>query len=117
MEDIEYWNEYIKPSKEVEVEAKAGDLVVEIGGILYLLQRENDCNNVICFRTRKSSMSTLKSFLLFREFLLENKIQYIRVEGNTRRYKFLSKVDVCDTYNVIQDKSISERNVFYIKLI
>ena len=113
---IEYWNQYIKPTKEVDVEAVPGDLVVEIGGILYLIQRTNDTNNIVCFRTKKTGVTVEASFRMLRQYLLAKGIVYIRVEGNTRRYGWLAKVDVCDGYNVLKEDR-TDRNVFYIKLI
>lgn len=107
------WNNYPKPSNEVDVKAEPEDYITEIGGILYLLQRTNQCNNVVCFRIRESDMTVLESFLEFRQHLMGLGIQYIRVEGNTRRYRFLAKLGLC---SVLQDTDIKNRNVFYIKL-
>lgn len=115
--DINFWNEYEKPSDEVEVVAVPGDLVIEIGGILYLIQRENDCNNIVCFRIEKSNMTTLASFHILRKWLIAQDIIFIRVEGNTRRYKFLASVDCGPGYNVIQERERTDKNIFYIKLI
>ena len=114
--DIEYWNSLVKPCKEVDVTAEKGDLVIEIGGIVYLLQRKNDMNNVVCFRHKKTKMSTLKSFYAYRQWLVSRCIQYIRVEGNTKRYKFLTKLNPCSEYSVIQDTEEKDRNIFYLKL-
>lgn len=116
MTDIEYWNSLVKPTKEVDVTAVEGDLVIEIGGIVYLLQRKNDINNVVCFRHKETKMSTLESFFAYRKWLVSKCIQYIRVEGNIRRYKFLSKLNPCSEYDVIQDTDEKDRNVFYLKL-
>lgn len=115
MTDIEYWNSLSKP-KEADVVAKRGDLVVEIGGILYLLQISNGFNNVVCFRLKKSKMTTLQSFLEYRKWLISKGVEYIRVEGNKRRYQFLARLNPGAGYNVIQDTKECERNVFYIKL-
>ena len=115
MTDIEYWNSLPKP-KEADVVAERDDLVVEIGGILYLLQINNGFNNVVCFRLKKSKMTTLQSFLEYRKLLISNGVEYIRVEGNKRRYWFLERQNPGAGYNVIQDIKECERNVFYIKL-
>lgn len=114
---IEYWNEYIKPTSEVDVQAEPGDYVIEIGGILFLLQRKNDFNNVVCFRTKKSSISVREVFMQYAKWLISQNIQYIRVEGNVRRYFFLQKLHPAETTKVMYDYSVSDRNVFYIKLI
>lgn len=113
---IEYWNQYVKPSKEVDVEAVPGDIVIEIGGILFLVQRTNDANNIVCFRTKETNVTLEASFRMLRQYLLAQNIIYIRVEGNKHRYNWLSKVDVCEGFNVLKEDR-DDRNVFYIKLI
>lgn len=115
MTDIEYWNSLSKP-KEVDVIAERDDLVVEIGGILYLLQINQGFNNVVCFRAKKSKMTTLQSFLEYRKWLISKGVEYIRVEGNKKRYWFLARLNPGVGYNVVQDIKECERNVFYIKL-
>lgn len=112
---LDYWNNYPKPTTEVDVNAVDGDLVTEIGGILYLLQRGGDRNNVVCFRTSDTKVTTLQSFLMYRQYLIEKNIQYIRVEGNTRRYKFLANLELGEGYSVLQE-DVKNRNIFYIKL-
>ncbi len=115
MADIEYWNSLPKP-KEADVIAEKNDLVVEIGGILYLLQINHGFNNVVCFRVKESKMTTLQSFLEYRKWLISKGVEYIRVEGNKRRYWFLARLNPGIGYKVVQDKEERERNVFYIKL-
>lgn len=115
MTDIEYWNSLPKP-KEADVVAERDDLVVEIGGILYLLQINHGFNNVVCFRLKKSKMTTLQSFLEYRKWLISKGVEYIRVEGNKKRYWFLARQNPGVGYNVVQDIKECERNVFYIKL-
>lgn len=115
--DINYWNNIPKPNDDVDVTAEEGDIVVEIGGLLFLVQTRNNCNNIVCFRVQESNISALKTLFLFREYLLENTlIRYIRVEGNTNRYKFLEKLKPCEDYRAIQDKKTIDKNVFYIRL-
>lgn len=115
MTDIGYWNNLPKP-KEADVVAERDDLVVEIGGILYLLQINNGFNNVVCFRLKKSKMTTLQSFIEYRKWLISKGVEYIRVEGNKKRYWFLARQNPGAGYNVVQDKRERERNVFYIRL-
>ena len=115
MADIEYWNSLSKP-KEADVVAERDDLVVEIGGILYLLQINHGFNNVVCFRVKESKMTTLQSFLEYRKWLISKGVEYIRVEGNKKRYRFLARLNPGVGYNVVQDIKECERNVFYIKL-
>lgn len=115
MTDIEYWNNLPKP-KEADVVADENDIVVEIGGILYLLQLNNDFNNVVCFRIKKSNMTTLQSFLEYRKWLISKGIRYIRVEGNKKRYWFLTRLNLGKGYDIIRDSKETDRNIFYIKL-
>lgn len=115
MTDIEYWNNLPKP-KEADVVADKNDIVVEIGGILYLLQINNDFNNVVCFRIKESNMTTLQSFLEFRKYLIFKGIRYIRVEGNKKRYWFLTRLNLGKGYDIIRDTKETDRNIFYIKL-
>lgn len=115
--NINDWNDFYTTDPEVQVKAIPGDLVINIGGLLYLVQRENDCNNIFCVRTHESNITLLQSFCMFREWLLGNSIQYIRVEGNPRRYWFLSKLKFNKGYNCVQSfGEVPGRNVFYIKL-
>lgn len=115
MTDIEYWNSLPKP-KEADVVADKNDIVVEIGGILYLLQLNNDFNNVVCFRIKESNMTTLQSFLEFRKYIIFKGIRYIRVEGNKKRYWFLTRLKLGKGYDIIRDSKETDRNIFYIKL-
>lgn len=115
--NIDFWNNYEKPNDEVTAIAIPGDLVVEIGGVLYLVQRKNEMNNIVCFRIEESDMSILTSFIILRKWLIAQNIIYIRVEGTTKRYNFLKRLNVAAGYDVIQDLSKTDRNLFYIKLI
>lgn len=117
MENISTWNNYYSNSPEIQVKAVPGDIVINIGGILYLVQTTNDYNNVVAVRTHQSKLTTLQSFLMLREYLIGKGIQFIRVEGNKKRYFFLTKLKGLQGYNCIQDCSCKERNVFYIKLV
>lgn len=113
---IDDWN-VINKESEVNYEAESGDIVLSIYGVLFLIQRKNDFNNIICFRFADSNRTFLRSLFLLREYLEINNIQYVRVEGDLSRYFFLSKIkNVNPNYNVIQDKSIKNRNVFYVQL-
>lgn len=112
--NIEYWNNYKKPSHNVEAKAIPGDYVLEIGGLLYLVQRKNEANNIVCFRIEESDMTVLTSFLILRKWLIAQNILYIRVEGTKNRYNFLKKLDL-DGFNVRQ-ADVEDKNVFYIKL-
>ena len=115
MDMSELWNNSIKP-KEIDVRAVKGDLCIEIGGIMYLIQTTDGFNNVVCFRVnKKSDVTTLASFHMFRLWAVARDIQYIRVEGSERRYNFLKNIDCI---SVRRDPSSPEgRNVFYVRLV
>lgn len=121
MEDVEElsiddWNQIEKES-EINYPAEDGDIVISIYGVMFLIQRTNNVNNIICFRIKKSKKTFLNCLFLLKDFLCMKKIQYIRVEGNLRRYFFLAKIkNAGRMYNVIQDRMNKERNVFYVRL-
>lgn len=114
---IDTWNLTIK-NWETEVKAVKGDLVINIGGVLFLVQRKNGYNNVVCFRVKETNVSIQKAFVQFGHYIMNKGIQYIRVEGNTKRYFFLSKLNVYfpKGFNCIRVDENENRNVFYIKL-
>lgn len=114
---IDYWNKKEKPSEEVNAFAIPGDYVVEIGGILYLVQRKNFSNNIVCFRIEDSDMTVLSSFLILRKWLIANDILFITVEGRKKRYNFLKKIADEYGFSVMHDLDFTDRNVFYIKLM
>lgn len=121
MKDYHFWNKLEKPS-ECDTEAIPDDLVYYDGGIIYLVQTKSRINNVICFRLKKSKSTVKQSFYHFRRFCIYHNIQYIRVEGNQRRYLFLKMFEnglAPQGYNVRKAEEESQqrqRNVFYIKL-
>lgn len=121
MKDYYYWNKLEKPS-ECDTEAIPDDLVYYDGGIIYLVQTKSGINNVICFRRKKTKTTIKQSFYHFRRFCIYHNIQYIRVEGNRKRYFFLKMFEkglAPQGYNVrkAEDESYQrQRNVFYIKL-
>lgn len=121
MKDFQFWNKTDKPA-ECEAIAEPNDLIYYDGGILYLVQTKDEFNNVVCFRMKKTKTTVKQSFYHFRRFCIKNKIQFIRVEGNPRRYLFLKMFEKGlsnQGYNVRKaaDESFTlNRNVFYIKL-
>ena len=116
---INVWNTILKTNFETEVIAEEGDLVFEAAGILFLIQRKENCNNVVCQRLTHRKGTFKEAITEVRKALIEEGIQFIRVEGNRRRYKFLNKM-LSDLYgdevHVIKDNSVANRNVFYIKV-
>ena len=122
MKDYKYWNKIKNKPAECDCEASPEDIVYYDGGILYLVQKKNDSNNVVCFRLKNCKTTVKQSFYHFRRFCVNHHIQYIRVEGNQRRYFFLKMFEKGlkgQGYSVVQDLKAREekkRNIFYIKL-
>ena len=120
------WN-LLKKTEETDVEKAPEDLEVLINGVVFLIQRYKNRNSVICQRVEKTDKSIFSTFIEFQIFCKMNNIQYIRVEGNNRRYKrllpaierYLKSKDkdfaghvVCD----IDKSKKTNRNIFYVKL-
>lgn len=109
------WNKYVdKNNNEISAEAKDNDIVLKHNGILLLLQRKNDYNNVIIFRKDEDTTDTRLTILqmiltLYKDF----NIQYIRVEGRNNRYNFFYR-----TFKeyFVKDFDVKNRDVFYINL-
>jgi Uri superfamily endonuclease len=113
--DIRVWNKFVdKNNKEINAEAKENDIVIKHNGLLLLLQKENDCNNVIIFRKDKDFTDTRLTILLIILTLYSDyNIQYIRVEGRNNRYNFFYRVfNEC----FVKDFDIKDRDVFYIDI-
>lgn len=112
---IDIWNKYVdKNNNEINVEAKDNDIVLKHNGLLMLLQRENDCNNVIIFRKDKDTTDTRLTILqMILTLYKDYNIQYIRVEGRNNRYNFFYR-----TFKnfFVKDFDIKNRDVFYINL-
>lgn len=111
------WNLQLDDNTETNIIAEEDDLIFEIGGIFFLVQRKNKYNNIVCKRICSSKMTFKEVIKDFKKVMEDNGLQYIRVEGSTKRYKFLFKMlpELFDDVNILQDKDITERNVFYIK--
>lgn len=115
------WNKLPKP-EECNVTATEKDLLYVTGGYMFLIMTESEINNVVCFRYLPKGKTTFKEAL--RQFLYwckNNHIQYLRVEGNTRRYNFITRPEFFPNLkknglSVIKDTSITDRNVFYVKV-
>ena len=112
---VDVWNKYVnKNNEEINAVAKSGDIVIKHNGLLFLLQRENDCNNVIIFRKDKDSTDTRLSILqILLTIYKDYNIHYIRVEGKNNKYNFFYR-----TFNdyFVKDFDIKDRDVFYINL-
>lgn len=117
------WNNLEKPTDEVDVESKNGDLEFFCGGFAWLVQMPS-CN-VVCFKYKADSKTTFKNSLRTFLFCLKNhRIQFIRVEGCPGRYRFLMNPNFFPVLkkrglNVRYNKEESlklRRDVFYVKV-
>lgn len=113
--DVKVWNKFVDGNNnEINAKAKDSDIVLKHNGLLLLLQRENDYNNVIIFRGDKDFTDTRLSILQMMLVLYADfNIHYIRVEGRSNRYNFFYRV--FKEY-FVQDFDIKNRDVFYINL-
>lgn len=121
------WNRLVPVDEELQVRAVRGDNVFASNGFLFLIQRTNDFNNIICFSLSKCSpvnnfrkckgQTFMKAVIECYLFFKMNGIRYFRVEGNTKRYFFLQKFGKkTRLFNLVKDGNITERNVFYGKI-
>lgn len=121
------WNRLVPNDEELQVRAVRGDNVFASNGFLFLIQRTNDYNNIICFKLSKCSpvnnfreckgQTFMKAIIDCYLFFRLNGIKYFRVEGNTKRYFFLEKFGKkTRLFNLVKDGHIKERNVFYGKI-
>ena len=116
---IDDWNA-IEKDEETNSIAIDGDLVTEIDGVAFLVQREGEQNNIVCKRIKKSTRPIIQTFETFRAFLQENKIQFIRIEGISHKYRMLElmRKTAPEDANYVLHKSQSEETkhqVYYVK--
>lgn len=113
----EVWNNLDKPDECNEI-AQQNDIVEYIDGVYFLCQRANNFNNIICLSPSSQSSSSINHILAMFKFCVRlykyYNIIYIRIEGNTKRYRFLEKIFPKDM--VIKDESITDRNVYYCNI-
>ena len=87
---IEWWNS-LKKNDDTDVIAIEGDTVVYISGIAFLIQRQNDGNNVVCWKVKTTKKDLVSIFAAFRAFCQKSGIQYLRIEGHGKHhYKMLN---------------------------
>ena len=113
------WNTLVKANYETDISADENDLVFESAGIMFLVQRKNNCNNVVAQRLIHKPGTFMQAIIEFRKVMIENNIQFIRVEVNIKRYKFLTKMIprlFGNEVSIIKDDDIKDRNIFYIKV-
>ena len=112
--DVNVWNRIEKPEN-VNVVALEGDILEKLDGVLFLLQTQNDYNNVVAYRVEKSSESIIKTFLEYCLLLYnEHNIKYIRVEGDKNKYDFIKRF--FNRTQAIKDKTVKNRDVYYCNL-
>lgn len=109
------WNSNLKVLNNDEINCRAveGDIILNIGGYLFLVQRKNDYNNVV-FVADNPKIPICTAFKECLD-LLRNVycIQYVRVEGRLSRYKYLGKMLNVDC---VQDNSKKDRRVLFLRL-
>ena len=121
------WNRLVPNDEELQVRAVRGDNVFSSNGFLFLIQRINDYNNIICFKLSQCSpvnkfreckgQTFMKAVIECYLFFKMNGIKYFRIEGNTKRYFFLQKFGKkSHLFNLIKDGKSTERNIFYGKI-
>lgn len=112
--NIEDWNTLEKPDN-INVVAEECDIVEKVNGVLYLLQTRNGYNNIVAYRVEESDkfiVWTLYEYCI----LIHDKygIDYVRVEGDKGKYKFLEKAF---NRNIVRkDKQEKVRDVYYCNL-
>lgn len=113
----EDWNELQHDDWETQVEAKDDDIVVQIGNVMFLVERTNDANNVISQSLDINTLSIKNVRAMFQLCIYlwdVCGIEYIRVEGNPKRYRFLERMFPREV--VIKDDDYDTRNVYYCNL-
>lgn len=111
---IEYWNSLKKPEN-VSVVAEEGDIVEVVNGVAFLLQTISGYNNIVAYRVEKSDKHIVWTLLEFCKILYSKyHIEYVRVEGDKGKYKFLERLFTRKA--VVKDKDIKERGVYYCNL-
>lgn len=117
------WNTLERPA-ECNVEAVSGDLVYFSFNFVFLVQRTNNENNIICFKYKEGEQTFLEVVEKFLHWCKKEKIQYFRIEGNSRRYKFLLHPKCLEEVkrkgsSILFDDEQSKRigrNVFYVRV-
>lgn len=89
------------------------DLFFIIGDYIFAVETKNGINNIIMKKVFSNcNMSLREVIYAFKDALQNEDVQFVRIEGNTRRYMFLTKM--FDT--LYKDPEITDRNVFYGKV-
>lgn len=111
---IEYWNSLEKPEN-VSVAAEEGDIVEIVNGVAFLLQTTDEYNNIVAYRVEKSDKSIVWTLFEFCKILYSKyRIEYVRVESDKGKYKFLERL--FNKKTVVKDKDVKDRDVYYCNL-
>ena len=117
------WNRLVPLNDpELKIKAISVDVVFSSNGFLFLIQRKEEFNNIVCFSLSKCSpinnfrkckgQTFMKAIDDVYYILKTFNIIYFRIEGNNRRYWFLLKLKD-NRFNIVKDLSITNRNVLY----
>ena len=117
---IEWWNS-LKKNEDTDVIAIEGDTVVYISGIAFLIQRQNDGNNVVCWKVKTTKKDLVSIFAAFRAFCQKNNIQYLRIEGHGKHhYKMLNLLykyspEGAGLAYAVEESKEYKSNIWYVK--
>jgi hypothetical protein len=117
---IEWWNS-LKKNDDTDVTAIEGDVVCYISGIAFLIQRQNDGNNVVCWKVKTTKKDLVSIFSTFRAFCQKNKIQYLRIEGHGKHhYKMLNLLykyspEGAGLAYAVEESKECKSNIWYVK--
>ena len=117
---IEWWNS-LKKNEDTDVIAIEGDTVVYISGIAFLIQRQNDGNNVVCWKVKTTKKDLVSIFSTFRAFCQKSGIQYLRIEGHGKHhYKMLNLLikyapEGAGIVYAEEESKKYESNIWYVK--
>ena len=117
---IEWWNS-LKKNDDTDVIAIEGDTVVYISGIAFLIQRQNDGNNVVCWKVKTTKKDLVSIFAAFRAFCQKNGIQYLRIEGHGKHhYKMLNLLlkyapEGAGLAYAVEESKECKSNIWYVK--
>ena len=117
---IEWWNSLPK-NEDTDVIAIEVDTVVYISGIAFLIQRQNDGNNVVCWKVKTTKKDLVSIFSTFRAFCQKNKIQYLRIEGHGKHhYKMLNLLykyspEGAGLAYAVEESKECKSNIWYVK--
>ena len=107
------WNSKEKDNETCGYVPNENDLFYLIGNYLFAVETKNGINNIIMKKVFDNCDMSLREVIYsFKDALQNDDVQYIRIEGNTKRYMFLTKM--FDT--LYKDPEITDRNVFYGKV-